>query len=169
MSTQPDDLDPPPADDGADPPNPDPAPADPPEDNGADHPYAPLAIEMGWVPKDKFQGNPEEWKDPETFIRAGRDIQRDTASQLKSVRATLDTLTKTSASLVEQQVNERVAALREKHAEAVEAGDADQALKGFADMPKEAQDIARDMVDRNVIKSTDDYVRNYFANAAAKA
>jgi hypothetical protein len=129
MSTQPDDLDPPPADDGADPPNPDPAPADPPEDNGADHPYAPLAIEMGWVPKDKFQGNPEEWKDPETFIRAGRDIQRDTASQLKSVRATLDTLTKTSASLVEQQVNERVAALREKHAEAVEAGDADQALK----------------------------------------
>jgi predicted DNA-binding protein (UPF0278 family) len=41
-------------------------------------------------------------------------------------KATLDTLTKTSASLVEQQVNERVAALREKHAEAVEAGDADQ-------------------------------------------
>jgi hypothetical protein len=276
MSTQPDDLDPPPADDGADPPNPDPAPADPPEDNGADHPYAPLAIEMGWVPKDKFQGNPEEWKDPETFIRAGRDIQRDTASQLKSVRATLDTLTKTSASLVEQQVNERVAALREKHAEAVEAGDADQALKiahtidttiatatptnsgpsseaqafadrnsswfqkpgneyataraieicntlaaqgykdhgtqlriaeqrmrqempqlfgeqkngkppagvnqpgsrgaapsnrqkGFADMPKEAQDIARDMVERKVIKSQDDYVRNYFANLAGKA
>jgi hypothetical protein len=41
--------------------------------------------------------------------------------------------------------------------------------KGFADMPKEAQDIARDMVDRKVIKSTDDYVRNYFANATAKA
>jgi hypothetical protein len=36
--------------------------------------------------------------------------------------------------------------------------------KGFADMPKEAQDIARDMVERKVIKSTDDYARNYFAN-----
>jgi hypothetical protein len=41
--------------------------------------------------------------------------------------------------------------------------------KGFADMPKEAQDIARDMVERKVIKSTDDYTRNYFANLAGKA
>jgi hypothetical protein len=36
-------------------------------------------------------------------------------------------------------------------------------------MPKEAQDIARDMVERKVIKSTDDYTRNYFANLAGKA
>jgi hypothetical protein len=41
--------------------------------------------------------------------------------------------------------------------------------KGFGDMPKEAQDIARDMKERGVIKSTDDYVRNYFANEAGKA
>jgi hypothetical protein len=277
MSTQPDDLVPPPADDeGPPPPNPD-IPVDPPEDTGADHPYAPLATEMGWVPKDKFQGNAEDWKDAETFIRAGRDIQRDTAAQLKAVRADLETVARTSASIVEQQVRERVEALRTQHAEAVEAGDADQALriaqtidttlatakpaagpspeaaafaernstwfqkpgneyataraieicntlaaqgykdhgtqlriaeqrlrqempqlfkdgmngqrkdppgvnapgsrgappsnrqKGFADMPKEAQDIARDMVERKVIKSTDDYTRNYFANLAGKA
>jgi hypothetical protein len=213
----------------------------------------------------------------ETFIRAGRDIQRDTAAQLKAVRADLETVARTSASIVEQQVRERVEALRTQHAEAVEAGDADQALriaqtidttlatakpaagpspeaaafaernstwfqkpgneyataraieicntlaaqgykdhgtqlriaeqrlrqempqlfkdgmngqrkdppgvnapgsrgappsnrqKGFADMPKEAQDIARDMVERKVIKSTDDYTRNYFANLAGKA
>lgn len=247
------------------------------EDTGADSPYAPLAADMGWVSKDKFQGSPDDWKDAETFIRAGRDIQRDTSAQLKAVRAQLDTVAKTSASIVEQQVNERVAALRTQHAEAVEAGDADQALKiahtidttlaaakpasgpsveaqafaerngtwfqkpgfeyetaraveicntlakqgytdhgtqlriaeqrmrqenpklftdgmngqrkdppgvnapgsrgappsnrqnGFADMPKEAQDIARDMVERKVIKSTDDYTRNYFANLQGKA
>jgi hypothetical protein len=278
MSTQPDDLAPPPEDDGAAPPNPDTPPVDPPEDTGADHPYAPLAETMGWVPRDKFQGNAEDWKDPEAFIRAGRDIQRDTSAQLKAVRAELETVARTSASIVEQQVNERVEALRIKHAEAVEAGDTDAALrlandiarvkveaptpsnapspeaaafaernstwfqkpgneyataraieicntlaaqgykdhgtqlriaeqrlrqempqlfkdgmngqrkdppgvnapgsrgappsnrqKGFADMPKEAQDIARDMVERKVIKSTDDYTRNYFANLAGKA
>lgn len=249
------------------------------EDTGADHPYAPLATEMGWVPKDKYTGPAEDWKDAETFIRAGRDIQRDTAAQLKAVRTELETVARTSASIVEQQVKDRVEALRAQHAEAVEAGDAGQALKiaqtidttlasvqttaagpppeardfasrnsawfqkegheeatvraielanmfasrgykepgtqlrmveqrmrreypelftnnlngqrkdppgvnapgsrapsssgnrqkGFGDMPKEAQDIARDMVERKVIKSTDDYVRNYFANLAGKA
>jgi hypothetical protein len=275
MSTQPDDLAPP--DDGAPPPNPDPPPANPPEDTGAESPYADLAQKIGWVPRDQFTGPPEAWKPADQFIIDGRDIQRETSARLKGVEAKLDTLTKTSASIVEQTVNERVAALREKHAEAVEAGDADQALKiaqtidttiatatptrapspeaqafaerngswfdkpghedatsrafeicsmlaaqgytdhgtqlriaeqrmrreypelfkdgmngarkeppgvnapgsrapapsnrqkGFADLPKEAQDIARDMVDRKVISSTDDYVRNYFANEAGKA
>jgi hypothetical protein len=278
MSTNPDDLAPPPADDGAPPPNPDPPPVDdPPQDTGEDSPYAPLAKDLGWTPRDKYDGPPEQWKDAETFIRDGREIQRDTAAQLKSVRTTLDNLTRTSASLVEQQVNERVEALREQHAKAVEDGDTDTALrlagqitttlettktapapsseaqafaernaswfqkpgneyataraieicntlagqgykdhgtqlriaeqrlrqempqlfkqdmngtrkdppgvnapgsrgaapsnrqKGFADMPAEAQKIARDMKDRGVIKSEDDYVKNYFANIAGKA
>jgi hypothetical protein len=277
MSTQPDDLTPPPADDdGAPPPNQDtPPPADPPEDTGSDSPYADLAQKIGWVPRDQFSGPPEAWKPADQFIIDGRAIQSDTAAQLKAVRAELETVARTSASIVEQQVNDRVAALRTQHAEAVEAGDADQALKiaqtidttlatakpaagpspeaaafadrnstwfqkpgneyataraieicntlaaqgykdhgtqlriaeqrlrqempqlfgangqrkdppgvnapgsrgappsnrqkGFADMPKEAQDIARDMVERKVIKSTDDYTRNYFANLAGKA
>jgi hypothetical protein len=246
------------------------------DETGADSPYAELAQKIGWVPKDQFSGPPEAWKPADQFIIDGRDIQRETSARLKGVESKLDTLTKTSASIVEQTVNERVAALREKHAEAVEAGDADQALKiahtidttiatatpansgpsaeaqafadrnsswfnqpgqeyatarareicntlaaqgykdhgtqlriaeqrmrqempqlfgeqkngkppagvnqpgsrgaapsnrqkGFADMPKEAQDIARDMVERKVIKSQDDYVRNYFANLAGKA
>jgi hypothetical protein len=248
------------------------------QDTGEESPYAPLAKDLGWTPRDKYDGPPEQWKDAETFIRDGREIQRDTASRLKDVQARLDTLSRTSASIVEQQVSERVEALRVKHAEAVEAGDTDAALrlandiarvkveaptpsnspspeaqafaernsswfqkpggeyataraieicntlaaqgykdhgtqlriaeqrlkqempqlfkdsmngqrkdppgvnapgsrspvlsnrqKGFGDMPKEAQDIARDMVERNVIKSTDDYVRNYFANEAGKA
>ncbi len=36
--------------------------------------------------------------------------------------------------------------------------------KGFSDMPRPAQDVARDMVDRGVIKSVDDYSRNYWAS-----
>jgi hypothetical protein len=275
MSTQPDDLAPPPADDGA--PPPDPPPVDPPEETGDEHPYAPLAKDMGWVPRDQFQGNPDDWKDAETFIRAGRDIQRDTAAQLKAVRSELETVARTSASIVEQQVKDRVAELTDRYNKAVEDGKPQEAFdlakeittisatptpsapqaspeaqafadrnsswfqkpgneyataraieicntlaaqgykdhgtqlriaeqrlkqempqlfkdgmngtkappgvnapgsrapaqgnrqKGFGDMPKEAQDIARDMVERKVIKSTDDYVRNYFANEAGKA
>jgi hypothetical protein len=250
---------------------------DKPEDSGADSPYAELAQRIGWLPKDQFTGPPEQWKPADQFIIDGRDIQRETASRLKTVESQLSTISKTSASIVEQQVNERVEALRTQHAEAVEAGDADRALKiaqtidttlataqpaagpspeaqafadrnsswfqkpggeyataraieicntlaaqgykdhgtqlriaeqrlrqempqlfkdgmngtrkdppgvnapgsrgappsnrqkGFADMPKEAQDIARDMVERKVIASTDDYTRNYFANLAGKA
>jgi hypothetical protein len=41
--------------------------------------------------------------------------------------------------------------------------------KGFSDMPKPAQDIATEMEARGVIKSKDDYVRNYFANLEGKA
>jgi hypothetical protein len=279
MSTQPDDIAPPPADDDGAPPNPDTSPpTDPPEDTGADHPYAPLATEMGWVPKDKYTGPSEDWKDAETFIRAGRDIQRDTAAQLKAVRTELETVARTSASIVEQQVKDRVSELTDRYNKAVEDGKPQEAFdlakeittisatpttgapqpspeaaafaernstwfqkpgneyataraieicntlaaqgykdhgtqlriaeqrlrqempqlfkdgmngqrkdppgvnapgsrgappsnrqKGFADMPKEAQDIARDMVERKVIKSTDDYTRNYFANLAGKA
>jgi hypothetical protein len=255
------------------------APVDEPEqeqDNGESSPYAPLAKDMGWTPRDQFQGDPSQWKDAETFIRDGRDIQRETSQRLKSVQNQLDTLAKTSASIVEQTVNERLAALQSKHAEAVDAGDTDEALrlagqitttkaritaptvapppeaqafaernaswfrkpgneyataraieisntlagqgyteteaqlriveqrmrqefpqlfaqqqngkpapgvnapgsrtaapsnrqKGFADMPIEAQNIARDMVDRKVIKDTDAYVRNYFENVKGKA
>lgn len=245
--------------------------------NGEDSPYAPLAKEMGWVPKDQYQGD-GEWRDAETFIRAGRDIQRETSRELKTVRAQLDTIARTSASIVEQQVKERTDELAARYAKAVEDGDASEAfklsgeihalktggaqgdgarapspeaqsfaernsnwfnkpgfeyataraveitntlaaqgytdhgqqlkiaeqrlkvempqlfkdqrngkppagvhspgsrssgasnrVKGFSDMPKEAQDIARDMEQRGVIKSKDDYAKNYFANIEGKA
>lgn len=245
------------------------------QDSGEDSPYADLAKEMGWVPRDQFTGAADDWKPADQFIRDGRDIQRETSRELKTVRAQLDTIAKTSASIVEQQVNERVGELTARYNKAVEDGDPKQAYelageihsltaqdpagtpqpspeaqswvernsgwfqkpgfeyataraieitnmlqkqgytdhaqqlkiaeqqlrrehpelfggqkngkpapgvhspssrtsgpsnraKGFSDMPKAAQDIARDMADRGVIKSTDDYAKNYFANLAAK-
>ena len=245
------------------------------EDTGADDPLAPVAQKLGWVPKDQFTGNPEDWKPAEQFIIDGRDIQRETSRELKSVRQQLDTIARTSASLVEQTVNERVEALTAKYQKAVDDGEAGEAFKlakeittitapqastpqatpdaqafaernkawfhqpgheyataravaisnelqaagytdhatqlqiveqrlrqempqlfktgmngksapgvnapgsrtsgvsnrakGFSDMPAEAQKIARDMADRQVIKSVDDYAKNYFANLQGKA
>jgi hypothetical protein len=40
--------------------------------------------------------------------------------------------------------------------------------KGFADMPAEAQTIARDMVARGVIAKLEDYTKNYWLNAESK-
>lgn len=99
------------------------------ESNGEDSPYADLAKEMGWVPRDQFQGPAEEWKDPESFIRAGRDIQRDTARELKTVRQQLDTVARTSGAIVQQQVEERVAALVAGYAKAVDDGDQGKAFR----------------------------------------
>jgi hypothetical protein len=100
-----------------------------PESNGEDSPYADLAKDLGWTPKDKYTGPPEQWKDAETFIRDGRDIQRDTSRELKDVKARLDTIASTSASIVEQQVKERVDDLTVKFKQAVEDGDDAAAFK----------------------------------------
>jgi hypothetical protein len=273
MATAAEDIDPidPPAED----PNAE-KPGEGEDGNGEDSPYAPLAKDMGWVPKDQFQGNPEEWKPADQFIRDGRDIQRETARELKNVRSQLETVARTSASIVEQQVKERVDQLTQHYNKAVEDGDPQEAFrlsreidktinskpeatvapsseaaafaernaswfqkpgneyataraieicntlaaqgytdhgtqlriaeqrlkqempqlfgqqqngkpapgvnapgsrgappsnrqKGFGDLPQEAQKIAIDMESRGVIKSRDDYARNYFANTQGKA
>lgn len=242
----------------------------PDQDTGDDSPVAPIAKDMGWVPRDKFQGPPEQWKDAEAFIRAGRDIQRETAQELKGLRGQVETMVKTNSSIVQQQVEERVNKLGAQYSQAVDDGDprlayqlsrqidqtlaqadapqaprgpsaeaqsfaarnaswfqkdayataraveicntlaaqgytdhnqqlqiAEQRLKqempqlfgkaapgvnspgsrtaqggarqrGFADMPAAAQKIAKDMADRGVITKTDDYVKNYWANAGKK-
>jgi hypothetical protein len=238
-------------------------------------PYDDLAKDLGWTPKDQYTGPPENWKTAEQFLRDGRDIQRETAREVKSLRTQLDTIAKTSGSIVEQQVRERIASLTDRHNELVEEGKAAEAFqvaeqitalktgpaaarsgpspaaqdfaqrnaswfndqnpiaktraieisnrlsaagydettqlaeaekrvraefpelfkdtrngskpqagvnspgsraapsksgpKGFVDMPKAAQDVANDMVSRGVIKSKDDYAKNYWANAERKA
>ncbi len=102
---------------------------DEPKNDEQPDPIATLAAEMGWAPKDQFKGDPEKWRDPADFIRAGRDIQRDTASQLKSMRSTIDTIAKTSATLFEQRLAEEKAKLQDQHTAAVEDGDSATAFK----------------------------------------
>jgi len=92
-------------------------------------PYDELAQSMGWVPKAQFTGPPEQWKPAEQFIRDGRDIQRETARELRTLRATVDNIARTSGSIVETEVNRRVAELRDQHAKAVDEGDTDAALR----------------------------------------
>jgi hypothetical protein len=88
-----------------------------------------LAKEMGWTPRDQFSGPSEAWKDARQFIRDGRDIQRETSRELKNLRGQLDTITRTTSTLIDQQVSERVAMLQQRHAALVEEGDSAGALR----------------------------------------
>lgn len=99
------------------------------EEGGEPSPYDELAQKMGWVPKDQFQGPPEQWKPAEQFILDGRDIQRETARELKTLRGTVDNIARTSGSIVAAEVSRRVADLTAQHEKAVDEGDTEGALR----------------------------------------
>jgi hypothetical protein len=227
-----------------------------------------IAARMGWVPKEKFNGNESDWKPADQFIIAGKDIQRSLSRDLKELRGTLDTVVKTNAAIYQDRLAEQRAEIAAKYEKAVDGGDHDAAFKAAneiiqidqrarqpsaptpapeaiewgqrnsrvmadplaaqraielcepyaragksageqlaaiepmlkrefphlfetqetkappgvsqpatrmngsqkrsqtaADLPKEAREIARDMLDRGLIKSEEDYARNYFAQA----
>ena len=43
---------------------------------------------FGWVPKEEFRGNPEEWKDAETFLRRGKEINGFLRNDLEKIKRT---------------------------------------------------------------------------------
>lgn len=269
MATAPEELQPQPDEEDPNAPNaPEGDGGDPPSDEP--DPYAPLAQKMGWVPKDQFRGPPEKWKPAEQFIIDGHSIQQQTSKELREMRQTLDVVSRTTGSIMEQRIAEERARLERLHSEAVEEGDTAGALqiaerlsgmkhaqvpqpasnadewiqrnpwfnedplakaraieisdrlaaagvphaqqleqvergirkefpelfndqprsqpkppavgqpgsrvsapsnraKGFHDMPKAAQDVAKDMLDRGVIPNLDAYTKNYWLNAERKA
>lgn len=87
------------------------------------NPVEALASELGWAPKERFKGDPERWKPADEFIRAGRDIQRGLSRDLQDLRGTVDTMSRTSAALLEQQLAAQRAELESRFDAAVENGD----------------------------------------------
>jgi hypothetical protein len=124
------------------------------EDDGEEA-YAPLASKMGWVPKDQFRGNPDDWKPPSEFILAGHDIQKNVSRELREVKQTLQTVSRTSASLAEQQIARERDRLRGEFQAAVDEGDAEgaerasRALHGLEQQKPAASGGADDWVQRN--------------------
>lgn len=103
-------------------------------------PLKELAREMGWTPREEYSGPPEAYKDARQFIRDGRDIQRETSRELKSLRQTVETIGRTSAAIVEQTVEQRVNALGQQYQQAVDDGDANKAFKLSAEIQRTLAD-----------------------------
>jgi hypothetical protein len=97
-------------------------------------PIANLARDLGWTPKEEWHGEPDKWKPAEQFIVDGHEIQRSTAKELREMRQTLDAVSRTSASIVEQQLAEKRRELEQLHAQAVDEGDNQTAFKIASDI-----------------------------------
>jgi hypothetical protein len=82
-----------------------------------------LAAEKGWVPKDQFRGDPEQWRSADEFIRVGLDSSRNMSRELKNVRDEVSRISRTSAQLLEDKIAERDEYWKQQHARAVEEGD----------------------------------------------
>lgn len=110
-------------------------------EGGADDNQEPLTVEalageMGWVPQDKFSGPADKWKPADEFIRAGREIQRNYADEVRGLRSQIDTIAKTSAQIAADAVERQRAELVEKFNAAVEDGNATEAHKISVDLSK---------------------------------
>lgn len=99
-------------------------------------PIEALAAEMGWAPKDQFRGDEADWKPAGEFIKAGRDINRSMARELRGVREEVTRIARTSAQMTADKIAERDAYWEGVHAKAVEDGDNVTAKRAVDEMVK---------------------------------
>lgn len=98
-------------------------------------PIANLARDLGWTPREEWQGEPDKWKPAEQFIRDGRDIQQATSKELRAVRDQLDRIGNATTSIIQDKVAERDAYWQQKFNQAVEDGDTEAARKLIEQRP----------------------------------
>lgn len=112
--------------------------------------YEGKAREMGWVPQEKWTGDPDKWTDAETFVKRGEEIlpilrannrrlqddlltmrnQNDTlAQQLEATRKIVQGLEGKFNESLQRQLKEQRATLRASLREAVEDRDVDRELE----------------------------------------
>lgn len=101
------------------------------------------ATRFGWKPKDEFQGNPDEWRDAETFVKKGREIngflrkdmeklERELAKRdraLEETREAVAEFQKYHADTEARAYKRALEELRQEKKEALELNDADRILE----------------------------------------
>lgn len=92
------------------------------EDNTPE-PIANLARDLGWTPKDEWQGEPDKWKPAEQFIRDGRDIQQSTSRELRSMREQMERIGGVTETIVKERVERARAQWERELDQATEEGD----------------------------------------------
>lgn len=113
------------------------------------------AREFGWVPKEEFKGNPEDWRDADTFLSRGREIngflRRDlekitsnykrTKAELDEVRQTMEEFRKYHNETEARAYKRAIEELKREKIEAVNSGDGEKvvAIEEQIETLKEAQ------------------------------
>lgn len=110
---------------------------------------------FGWVPLDEFKGDPEDWRDADTFLKRGKEIngflrkdleklksnlmQKD--AEIREVKETMAEFAKFHKETEERAYKRAIEDIRKQKAEAVNVGDGEAvvALDEQLDALKEAQ------------------------------
>lgn len=92
--------------------------------------YTPVeqsAMESGWVPKDKFEGEEHKWVPADEFLRRGELFKKieDQSKQLKDVRKALADMAKLHSQVREVEYQRAIDELKKQRKEALLDGDAD--------------------------------------------
>ena len=125
------------------------------------------AKSQGWVEKEAYRGNPNDWVSAETFVERGRQILpilrknnenlvkdlQHTKEQLKEFREAAEDFKKFQKESYErkaQEYEDRIASLKESRAQAISEGDGqrvnvlDDAIDAAKDSLKEAKQVAKE-------------------------
>lgn len=104
------------------------------------------ARNLGWVPRDEYHGDPDQWKDAEEFVRHGEDTLPILRENLKRLHKKLDDQNKVIRDFAEhhKKVEERayqraLKKLQDERKEAVGKGDIDE----FEKIDKEIEDLKK--------------------------
>lgn len=82
-----------------------------------------LATGMGWTPQEKWRGDPDKWRPAADFLKRTVDVNRSLSTEVKTIKATLDTVARTSAQLTERALEQQREELLAKRQEAFDMGD----------------------------------------------
>lgn len=89
------------------------------------------AMEQGWVPKDKFTGDPDQWRDAASFVDRGELFKRIDSQkrELKDFRKALADLSKLNKDIRENEYKRALDDLKAQKRKALEDGDADALIE----------------------------------------
>lgn len=89
------------------------------------------ALELGWVPKDKWNGDPEDWVPARQFIRNGELFGRINSYRHKIIglEKTMQELVRHNEKVYETGYKDALDSLKKERREAIREGDAERALE----------------------------------------
>lgn len=98
---------------------------------------------FGWVPQDEYKGNPDDWKDADTFLRRGKEINgflRKDMDKLKGalsakdaelaeIRETIESFRKYHNETEARAYKQALADLKQQKIEAIQQGDGERVVE----------------------------------------
>lgn len=113
------------------------------------------AISQGWVPKDEFQGEDDEFIDAAEFVRRGELFQKieSQSKEMKHLRAAMNELAKHNAKVREVEYKRAVDDLKRQKKEALNEGDSDRVveLDDQIDLVKDQQKLLQQQQVQQVV------------------